>query len=917
MKTDSIRSKEKSRTTPHFNPDNIPAELKLIRRWLLWKQEYRNGKLTKIPYQANGRPARVNDPSTWTDFNTALLVYQTGGYDGLGITLSKDDDLIGVDLDECLNPETGELDPDAAQIVADLPGYWEVSPSGRGLRFFGFGTLPQGGRRKGKVEMYEDGRYLTVTGNRFNGHDSLTHITTEVAAVYARIFIPITAVKAMDSKSGPAGALNLDDAALIEKATRAKNGREFAQLWAGDTSLQGNDDSAADLALCNLLAFWTNGDAERMDRLFRQSGLMRSKWDSQRGESTYGKTTIDRAIAGTGQGYSGRKPTAEKPLGKKPAFDLEPLPGIDLAVINAQLAAFFQTDLGNSERLVARHGRDLRYCFDFGKYLVWDGERWAIDRDGLSLDKAKDTARQMLAEAATLPDKEDSRKLANWSHRSQSRDRLGAMLHLAQPDVSVRPEYLDTHPWLLNVRNGTLDLHTGTLRPAHRADLLTKASPVTYDPQATCQQWLAFLERIFDGNADLIRYVQKAAGYSLTGLDTEECFFVLHGVGQNGKSTFVETLSALLGTDYAQQATPDLLMQKKQERHATELAVLRGARMVASVETGQGKRLNEVLIKSMTGGDRIRANFMHQDTFEFRPEFKVWLSTNHKPVITGTDLGIWRRIRLIPFTVQIPDNERDGAFKTRLRELEALSGILNWALEGVLLWQKEGLKPPAAVLEATQAYREEMDVLAAWISECCVIHKLADAKAADLYRSYSEWCETQGERPESQRGFGLRLVERGFNQKKRHNGARYWLGIGLLDSGASGASGATSDIKEVNSREGYKNAESSATSATSATRITDPAQSPHLSPVDSQIPLTANERKTVAIWRDLHRKYGENLKSGGHDPSKAKVGIRDFMEALREQRIATEAAQSLIARGFAVTDGTYWSLIDAKKEANS
>ena len=450
------------------------------------------------------------------------------------------------------------------------------------------------------------------------------------------------------------------------------------------------------------------------------------------------------------------------------------------AVDEAHLATFFQTDLGNSERLVARYGHDLRYCYDFGKWLVWDGVRWALDRTGAALDQAKETARKMLAEAATLADKEDSRKLATWSFRSQARDRMMAMLYLAQPDVSVLPEQLDTHPWRLNVANGTIDLRTGVLHPADRAHLLTKQSPVVYDPHATCLPFLAFLDRIFQGNTALIRFVQKAAGYSLTGLDTEECFFVLWGVGQNGKSTFVETLSALLGTDYAQQATPDLLMQKKQDRHATELAVLRGARLVASVETGQGKRLNEVLIKAMTGGDRIRANFMHQDTFEFRPEFKVWLSTNHKPVIAGTDLGIWRRIRLIPFTYCIPDHEKDGSFKARLREPAALAGILNWALEGVRLWREEGLKPPQAVLDATQAYREEMDVLAAWISECCVVQKLAEASAADLYRSYTQWREQNGEHPETQTSFGLRLTERGFVRKK--SGIVRWLGIGLLSS---------------------------------------------------------------------------------------------------------------------------------------
>lgn len=448
---------------------------------------------------------------------------------------------------------------------------------------------------------------------------------------------------------------------------------------------------------------------------------------------------------------------------------------------DARLATFFQTDLGNSERLIARHGRDLRYCYDFGKWLVWDGVRWAMDRDGVALDKAKDTARKMLAEAATLTDREKARPLAAWSFRSQARDRLTAMLYLAQPDVSVHPEHLDTHPWLLNVANGTLDLRTGRLGPANRVHLLTKQSPVTYHSAATCSSWTAFLDRIFQSNIALMRFVQKAAGYSLTGLDVEECFFVLWGVGQNGKSTFVETLSALLGTDYAQQATPDLLMQKKQDRHATELAVLRGARLVASVETGQGKRLNEVLIKSMTGGDRIRANFMHQDTFEFRPEFKVWLSTNHKPVITGTDLGIWRRIRLIPFTYCIPDHEKDGGFKARLREPAALSGILNWALEGVRLWREEGLKPPQIVLDATQAYREEMDVLATWISECCVVDKRAEASAADLYRSYIQWREQNGERPETQTSFGLRLTERGFTRFKRRDGI-FWGGIGLLSS---------------------------------------------------------------------------------------------------------------------------------------
>jgi len=773
---------------------------------LLWRLEDRDGKPSKTPYQVSGTLAKVNDPATWTTFENALTAYLQGGFSGLGIALSGDDDLTGVDLDKCLNPNTGELDPEAARIVADLPTYCEISPSGRGLRLFAFGRLPQGGRRKGKVEMYESGRYLTVTGHQFNGHGSITQCTAELAKVHARIFGTAGAAGSppVDTKPRPADPLNLDDAALLAKAHRARSGGDFDRLWNGDLSGHGGDASAADLALCNSLGFYTGNDPARMDRLFRQSALFRPKWDKSHYSDgrTYGQATIEKAISGNRETYSGRKPDANP---ARPA-DSTGAAGADKEVNDADLARMFQTDLGNSERLVARHGRDLRYCFDFGKWLCWDGVRWAIDRNGNALDKAKDTTRAMLTEAVTLADREDARKLAAWSFKSQARERLAAALFLAQPDVSVLPEQLDTHHWLLSVQNGTLDLRTGILRPADRADLMTKAAPVVYDPAAKCEQWLAFLDRIFAGNQEIIRYVQKAAGYSLTGLDTEECFFVLHGTGQNGKSTVVETLSALLGTDYAQQATPDLLMQKKQERHATELAVLRGARLVASVETGQGKRLNEVLIKSMTGGDRIRANFMHQDTFEFRPEFKVWLSTNHKPVITGTDLGIWRRIRLIPFTVKIPDEERDGAFKARLREPAALSGILNWAIEGVLLWQQEGLKPPQAVCDATQAYREEMDVLAAWISDCCIVKKVAEASAADLYRSYVQWREANGERAETQTSFGLRLTERGFERVKRRNGI-FWIGIGLLAREQCEQCEPKSDIKDTNSGEGIQNVE--------------------------------------------------------------------------------------------------------------
>ena len=302
---------ESSSGNSPLHPESIPAELKAIPRWLLWKLETRAGKPTKTPYQVSGALAKVNDPATWSDFDTILTAYLRSGWSGIGIVLTEDDDLVGVDLDKVLDPDTGELAPEASRIVADLPTYCEVSPSGRGLRLFGFGKLPQGGRRKGHVEMYEAGRYLTVTGNQFNGHGSLAEITPQLTQVHARIF---GAGKAgagsnpVDAKPGPMDPPNLDDADLLDKARRARNGADFERLWAGDASAHGGDESAADLALCNLLSFWTSNDAARIDRLFRQSGLMRPKWDKRHHADgrTYGQATIEKAIAGNRETYSGK-----------------------------------------------------------------------------------------------------------------------------------------------------------------------------------------------------------------------------------------------------------------------------------------------------------------------------------------------------------------------------------------------------------------------------------------------------------------------------------------------------------------------------------------------------------------------------------------------------------------------------------
>jgi putative DNA primase/helicase len=280
----------------------------------------------------------------------------------------------------------------------------------------------------------------------------------------------------------------------------------------------------------------------------------------------------------------------------------------------------------------------------------------------------------------------------------------------AWPAVSqgypVIPEHLDQDPWLFNVENGTIDLKTGELRPHERGALITKLAPVQYDREAECPTWWKFLMRIFNGNLALIEFLQKAVGYALTGSTREQCLFFLHGLGANGKSTLLEIIHTLLG-DYAHRTSSETFLIKKSGGIPNDVAALRGARLVGAVEVESGRRLAEVLIKEMTGGDRISARFLHAEWFDFKPEFKIFLAANHKPVIRGTDHAIWRRIHLIPFNVQIPKPEQDRDLPEKLKA--ELPGILNWALEGCQMWQLYGLEPPAEVQAATQDYREEMD----------------------------------------------------------------------------------------------------------------------------------------------------------------------------------------------------------------
>jgi P4 family phage/plasmid primase-like protien len=445
----------------------------------------------------------------------------------------------------------------------------------------------------------------------------------------------------------------------------------------------------------------------------------------------------------------------------------------------AAKSGFNRTDLGNAERLVARHGEDLRYCHPWRKALVWDGTRWAKDETGAVDRLAAETVRSIYDEAQRESDPDVRKALARHAISSEARSRIDAMGALARSKVPVRPEELDADPWLLNCSNGTVDLRTGELREHAREDLITKLVPIEYDAEAMAPTFVAFLERILPSE-ELRKFVQRVFGYAALGVVTEEILVIFHGTGDNGKTTLVNVTLEALG-DYAIQAARDLLLAKR-STHPTELTDLFGTRFVACTETDDGRRLAEALVKQLTGRERIRARGMREDFWEFNPTHTVFLSTNHKPEVRGTDHAIWRRIRLVPFEVKIPEEEKDKGLAAKLAE--ELPGILAWIVRGCLEYQREGLGEPEKVEKATAGYRAEMDVLAAFIEDRCVLQAGAEAPATPLYKAYREWCEEAGEQPEKQTAFGRRLGERGdltgfaYTQGP-HKGRKGWRGIGL------------------------------------------------------------------------------------------------------------------------------------------
>lgn len=434
------------------------------------------------------------------------------------------------------------------------------------------------------------------------------------------------------------------------------------------------------------------------------------------------------------------------------------------------------TDVGNGKRLIGRHGENLRYLDLWNKWLHWDGRRWADDNTRQAEAWMKEAIQALAADAIEIADDKERKKLLRHALNSEGAGRIRGALDMAKSEagIPIQPEDLDGDPLLLNLLNGTYDLATEQKRAHERTDQLTKIAPVAYDPAATAPLWDAFLERILP-DEPVRRYVQQLVGYSLTAKTGEQILPILYGSGANGKTTFLETVRHMLG-DYGQVAPASVFVDQK-EGIPNDIARLRGARFVMVSEISEGKRLNEALVKRLTGGDTLTARFLRAEFFEFKPQFKAWLATNHKPEIRGTDEAIWRRIRLIPFTVTIPLPERDDDFPATL--LDELPGILNWALAGYMDWNANRLVTPPSVLAATSDYRAESDAIGGFLAEQCSDVPEGWTRAGALHDAYTTWAKATGGDDLSPKMFGQRMAEKSYQGHRTRANGRIWLGIEL------------------------------------------------------------------------------------------------------------------------------------------
>lgn len=796
----------------------IPEELKARHQWVCWRWALRDGKPTKEPVRP-GLPARrasVTTPAMWATF--AACRASLPHHAGLGFVFCAEDPYCGIDLDNCRDPATGEIDAWAWEWIIRFATYAEVSPSGTGVKLFGRAALadgqghkrtfsdPGGSGRVCAVEWYDRARYFTVTGWRIEAEPvGVAECGKALALLVAEFTKPeVVAV-------GPRAAAppqTLADGELLERARGAANGARFAALYDRGAAAGGylkpdgtGDGSAADLALCNMLAFWCGGDAAQLDRLFRGSALYRvEKWGKR---EDYRASTMGLAIRGCREYYTGGRAKTERPVTERSIHarpprsgpsgggsGLEPPPD-DLEPAKERQAAGERltdlTDLGNGQRFARMHGDKARFCLSHA-WLIYDGSRWEANRL-LAQELGKEISRELWRTLLNVHGNAERAAHFKWAQRSESNASIQACLTMASSEDGIRIDGndLDQQPWLFNCNNGAVDLRTGELLKHDPEHLITHLSPVNYRPEASCPLFLEFMDQIVGGSQPMVDYLQEWLGQCLSGSTALQELLMCIGNGANGKNTMLNAVLGVMGS-YGGVTPADFLLIRKNDAHSQEIVMLKGKRLLLADEADQGRVFNEGLIKQFTGGSPLKGHLMGMNDITFRPEFKVVLLANHKPIIKGTDDGIWRRPPVAPFNVKFHD-PTDGVYPVKDLALERKlasesEGILAWLVRGCLRWVANDLaitRPPT-VVAATREYREEMDVLGTFIADRCDQGPLLKVKASHLYKAWEMWVGSRGSM--SLVAFADQMKRRGYVSERKRDGV-FYSGLDVRDEAFS------------------------------------------------------------------------------------------------------------------------------------
>lgn len=818
---------------------NVPIELKTLTRWVCFKIEVRDGETGKFPINSmTGKYARSNDSMTWSTFNTALLGCIKWKCHGIGFMLG--DGIFGIDLDNHPNKQTGELEMPKEEFeklcnefVEKLDSYSERSWSGEGVHIICAGKLPGTRRKTTSVEMYDKGRFFAFTGNVINAKPVEVR-EEEIKPLYEK-YMPKEQEIVKREVIIPDGVntIDVDIDEIIDKAmNNEKSGEYFKALYFGDietayaispSGWKDDTHSSADLAFCSLLAFWCNSNSDKMDTIFRMSGLMRDKWDTFRGAKTYGQLTIEKAIATCSAGYVkfekkpeifiGNEPTSKDKIicdeetGEVISLNREAVMNIDangepIFRIKSIYKKFPCNDTGNAEKFYEYFGDLFKYNKTDKIFMFWTGKTWIRDEKDIIRKYANKFIQICKSDLANLEnelerDRNEGKdiKMSELYIKAYQKniDRISnkagkdAMLSEFQSlkDVAVTSDEFNTDDYLLNTDSGIVNLKTGHISPFDSKAMLSKNTnvKVSYDEPKV---WIHFLHGIFErGNPqeteEIIECIQKCLGYSLSGSTKEQCMFLCYGNGSNGKTTFQEIINYIIG-EYGDNVNSDVLMQQKmQTNNSFTIAKLKDARYVETDETDEGERLSEGIVKRMTGGGQMSAAFKYANEFSFMPKFKIWMATNNKPIIRGTDLGIWRRIFPFPFIHTFTEEEKDKDLPEKLKA-EA-DKILGWCIRGYQIYNElRTIKKPKCLEDEIKEYQEQMDVISQFISSECRVIPTSNVPCRNAYKSYKSWCMDNNAFLMSEMKFSKELQKKGFKIITNNQGVKSYQGFILINN---------------------------------------------------------------------------------------------------------------------------------------